>query len=62
MEELVIVREWDAEQFHAKVHEWEEKGYTARHESYHITAEMDPESGKIVHLHTIELVKLDDSK
>ncbi len=57
MDELVIVREWDAEQFHAKVRDLEAQGYVARRETYQIKADMDPETGKIIHLHSIELYK-----
>ncbi len=57
MPDLIVIREWDAERFHASVRAWEEKGYQARRETYQIKAEMDPESGKIVHLHTMEMVK-----
>ncbi len=57
MEDLIVIREWDADLFHAKVREWEEKGYVARRDTYQIKAETDPETGKIVHLHTIEMAK-----
>jgi hypothetical protein len=57
VEDLIVVREWDADEFHAKVREREQQGYTARRDTYQITAETDPETGKIVHLHTIEMVK-----
>ncbi|MBZ5523499.1 MAG: hypothetical protein LAP21_14795 [Acidobacteriia bacterium] len=52
-----MVREWDAEQFHARVLELEEQGYVARRDSYRITAEMNPETGWISHVHSIELAK-----
>ena len=45
MEDIVVVREWDADQFHARVLELEKQGYVARRESYRITAEMNPETG-----------------
>ncbi len=57
MDELVVVREWDAERFHARVSELEAQGYVARRDTYQIKAEMDPETGNIIHLHTIELYK-----
>ena len=57
MQDMIEVREWDADQFHAKVREWEEQGYTARHDTYQIKAETDPDTGKIVHLYTIEMSK-----
>ncbi len=57
MEEVVIVREWDAEQFHARVLDLEKQGYVARRETYRVTAEMNPETGWISHVHSIELAK-----
>jgi len=33
----------------------ESKGYVARRETYRITADMNPETGYIVHLHSIEM-------
>lgn len=54
---LIVVREFDADLFHKKVMEWEEQGYVANRETYRITAEMDPETGNIVHLHSIEMSK-----
>lgn len=53
--DLIIVREWDAETFHARVLELERKGWVAQRESYRIQAEMSPEDGHIIHLHSIEL-------
>jgi hypothetical protein len=55
--ELVEVREWDADQFHVRVMEMEGKGFICRRETYHITAEMDPETGNIIHLHRIEMFR-----
>ena len=57
MQETIVVREWDPEKFHARVHELEAQGYEARHDTYEIKAEMNPETGAIIHLHTIELYK-----
>ncbi|HET9532476.1 MAG TPA: hypothetical protein VFQ92_19115 [Blastocatellia bacterium] len=57
MSSVIVVQEWDADDFHRRVMEMEAKGYTARQESYRITAEMHPETGQIVHLHTIEMSK-----
>jgi hypothetical protein len=51
------VREWDAEVFHAKVLDLERQGWQARRDTYKITAEMNPEDGNVIHLHTIELVR-----
>ena len=57
----LMVREWDANTFHRKVLTLEEQGYTARRETYRITAEMNPETGEVLHLHTIELWKREPS-
>jgi len=55
MQDLIIVREWDADSFHRRVLELESQGYEARRETYRISPEMDPETGNIVHLHSIEM-------
>lgn len=55
--ELIVIRDFDSDLFHQKVVEMEGKGYVANRDTYKITAEMDPETGNIVHLHTIEMVK-----
>lgn len=57
MSNVITVSEWDVETFHKRVLEYESQGYVARRESYRILAEMNPETGKVVHLHTIELRK-----
>lgn len=57
MSDIRVVREWDADTFHQKVLELEAQGYQARRETYKITAEMNPETGLIVHLHSIEMYK-----
>ncbi len=54
---IQVVREWDADTFHKKVLELEAQGYVSRRETYRITAEMNPENGLIVHLHSIEMYK-----
>jgi hypothetical protein len=51
----ILVSEWDSEAFHRRVLELEAKGYLAREESYKIIPEMNPETGQIIHLHTIEM-------
>ena len=51
----ILVSEWDAEAFHRRVSDLELQGYVARRETYRITPEMNPETGRIVHLHTVEL-------
>ena len=55
MSEPLFVREWGADAFHQRVLELETKGYIARLETYQITAEMNPETGEIIHLHTMEM-------
>jgi hypothetical protein len=57
MQELIQVREWDADTFHKRVLELEAAGYEVRRDTYRITADMDPETGNIIHLHTIEMVR-----
>ncbi len=57
MSDIKIVREWDADSFHRKVLELEQLGYVSKMDTYQITAEMNPETGLIVHLHTIEMHK-----
>jgi hypothetical protein len=56
--EAIIVREWGAEAFHRHVLEFEEKGYVTRRETYRIMPEVNPETGEIIHLHTIEMYTL----
>jgi hypothetical protein len=51
----VVVSEWDADAFHLRVSELEMRGYIVRLETYRVTPEMNPETGLIVHLHTVEL-------
>ncbi len=55
--DIIVVREWDADQFHAKVLELEQQGYVARRETYRVTAEMNPDTGWVTHVHSIELTK-----
>jgi hypothetical protein len=55
MDEVIVVREWDADSFHRRVLQLESEGYQARRDTYRISPEMDPETGNIVHLHTIEM-------
>ncbi len=57
MQQTIIIRDWDPENFHARVRELEAQGYIARRETYEIKAEMNPDTGAISHLHTIELYK-----
>ncbi|HMK31938.1 MAG TPA: hypothetical protein VK473_19810 [Terriglobales bacterium] len=57
MEKVKVVREWDSEIFHAKVLELERQGWESRRETYRVTAEMNPETGVISHVYSIELRK-----
>jgi hypothetical protein len=52
-----IVRDWDVDLFHQRVLQLESQGYTSRRETYRITPEMNPETGEVLHLHSIELVR-----
>ncbi len=51
----VLVREWDNDLFHRRVREYEARGYAARRETYTIMADMNPETGEVVHLYVIEM-------
>lgn len=56
MSDPILVREWNAEAFHREVLDLETKGYVARLETYRIVPEMNPATGEVIHLHTIEMV------
>ncbi len=62
MSDATVVREWGPESFHQRVRELEAAGYLARRETYRIIPEMDPETGKIVHLHSIEMYKTEEQE
>jgi hypothetical protein len=51
----IVVSEWDADAFHRRVSDLERRGYVVRRETYRVTPETNPETGRIVHLHTVEL-------
>jgi hypothetical protein len=55
MTDTTMVREWDAALFHQRVLELERTGYIARRETYRISAEMNPETGIVSHVYSIEL-------
>ena len=57
MTDTIVVSEWDSDSFHARVMELEAQGYVARRETYRITAEMNPETGIISHVHSMELYR-----
>ena len=50
-----IISDWDSESFHRRILEMEAKGYISRKETYRITPEVNPETGLVTHLHTIEM-------
>jgi hypothetical protein len=62
MQNTELVREWDSDAFHRRVMELESQGYTSRKDTYRISAETNPETGVIVHLHAIEMIKEDPAE
>jgi hypothetical protein len=56
MSDAIIVREWNADEFHRRVLEYEKQGYIARRDTYRVTPEMNPETGEIIHLCVIEML------
>jgi hypothetical protein len=56
----VLVQEWDSERFHRRVLDLQAIGYTVRLETYCITPEVEPDTGKVIHHYSIELFKLAD--
>jgi hypothetical protein len=58
MSDAILVRDWDVDAFHRQVLDLETRGYIARRETYSVTPEMNPETGEIIHLRTIEMLKL----
>ena len=57
MSEVVQVREWGSDAFHKKVLQLESEGFVSRLESYRIVPDMNPDTGVIVHLHTMEMYR-----
>ena len=57
MAEVVQVREWGVDAFHKKVLELEVEGFLSRLESYRIVPDMNPDTGIVVHLHTMEMYR-----
>jgi hypothetical protein len=53
--EIITVREWDADVFQRRVLELAAAGYEARLDSYRIAAEMNPETGEVIHLRSVEM-------
>jgi hypothetical protein len=62
MSDVLIVSNWDSEEFHRQILELESQGYVARQETYRITPEMNPESGRITHLYSIEMCREGEEK
>ena len=56
MGDAIIVREWNANDFHRRVLEYEKQGYIARRETYRVTADINPETGEVIHLYVIEML------
>jgi hypothetical protein len=56
--EMISVREWDPDVFQRRVLELEAAGYTTCLDSYQVSAEMDPETGEVIHLRSVELCKM----
>jgi hypothetical protein len=54
----IVVSEWGAEVFHRRVSDLELQGYIARRETYRVIPEMNPETGRIIHLHMVEMYRL----
>ena len=54
----IVVSEWEADAFHRRVSDLELQGYVARLETYRVMPEMNPETGRIIHLHTVEMYRL----
>jgi hypothetical protein len=61
MAQPILVSEWESDRFHERVLELESRGYVCRLESYSITPEMNPETGVIIHLYSIEMCPPRDS-
>ena len=57
MSEVVVVREWNADSFHSRVLQLESEGFVSRLETYRIIPDMNPETGIIIHLHTMEMYR-----
>ena len=56
MSDAIIIREWNADAFHRRVLDLEAQGYAARLDSYDIKPEVNPETGEVIHLRTIEML------
>lgn len=56
MTDAIIVRDWNSDEFHRRVLEYEKQGYVARLDTYRVTPEVNPETGEIIHLCLIEML------
>ena len=61
MSQVLMVQGWDVDDFHRKVADLERQSWQARRESYRITPEMNPETGVVSHLYSIEMQRESDS-
>ncbi len=57
MSEVMQVREWGVDAFHKKVLQLESEGFVSRLESYRIVPDMNPDTGIIIPVHTMEMYK-----
>jgi len=60
MAKMILIREWDSDKFHDSVMKLEAEGFVTKLETYQIEPESDPDTGKIIHLYTIEMHKQDN--
>ena len=58
--DVVVITEWDADRFHARVAEFERQAYVQRRETYTILADTDPDTGVVRHRHAMEMVRDDE--
>jgi hypothetical protein len=56
MSDAIIVRDWNADEFHRRVRDYEKHGYVARLDSYRVTPEVNPETGEVILLCLIEML------
>ncbi|MBI4461395.1 MAG: hypothetical protein HY653_00670 [Acidobacteria bacterium] len=59
MDSAMTVRAWNPDEFHRRVAELEQQGWQTRPETYRITPEMNPETGQLMHLYSIEMGRED---
>ena len=57
MSQVVQVREWGVDAFHKKVLQLESEGYVSRLDSYRIVPDVNPDTGIVLHLHTMEMYR-----